>query len=163
MNGVAFCATFDLLISKSHNYLFFSWYSLLYCQSQSLSLTYCQTDWRPLTRQALISSNPFSDALVRFCSFTLLQSCLWPRCVLLRYRRNLHHDANDHKTWTDAHAHSELTSVHLSCIHNKPYRNTLAIQLLNYSPCSPWFTTRQLHFLSIFLFCLLQHICHKSH
>lgn len=53
------------------------------------------------------------------------------------------------------------TSIHLSCIHNKPYRNTLAIQLLNYSPCSPWFTTRQLHFLSIFLFCLLQHICHK--
>uniref|UniRef100_A0A3Q2WGL7 ADP-ribosylation factor-like protein 3 n=1 Tax=Haplochromis burtoni TaxID=8153 RepID=A0A3Q2WGL7_HAPBU len=29
------------------------------------------------------------------------------------------------------------TSTHLSCICNKPYRNTLAIQLLNFSPCSP--------------------------
>lgn len=45
--------------------------------------------------------------------------------------------------------------------HNKACRNTLAIQLLRYSPCSPWFTTRQLHpFFFLVYFSILSFAAH---
>lgn len=137
------------LICSFHNHHFFF---VLFVQSTNYArLPTTKSDSSPQSRQALISCSSFTDTLTFFFAHSHVHSAAYGH-IMFCSEKICVMNKNDHKIWTLD--RPQYSSLETPWPFNYSTTHLVRHDLLQ-GNCN--------FFLSIFLFCLLQHICHKPH